>query len=168
MGVLLDMLSLLFVLINALLIVILRNHTTTFDLVTAAVSLQFSLEISLNFSFAVRFWTEADNLMVSGQRTIEYAEMNSEDDIVKPNDPDHYPEVSDIYFSNMTMRYREGLNPVLKNITYHVKPGTKVGIIGRTGAGKSSILQAIFRLVEIDDDGKIVISGLDTKEIGLH
>ena len=162
------MLSLLFVLINALLIVILRNHTTTFDLVTAAVSLQFSLEISLNFSFAVRFWTEADNLMVSGQRTIEYAEMNSEDDIVKPNDPDHYPEVSDIYFSNMTMRYREGLNPVLKNITYHVKPGTKVGIIGRTGAGKSSILQAIFRLVEIDDDGKIVISGLDTKEIGLH
>ena len=168
MGVLLDMLSLGFVLINALLIVILRNHTTTIDLVTAAVSLQFSLEISLNFSFAVRFWTEADNLMVSGQRTIEYAEMNSEDDIVKPNDPDHYPEVSDIYFSNMTMRYREGLNPVLKNITYHVKPGTKVGIIGRTGAGKSSILQAIFRLVEIDDDGKIVISGLDTKDIGLH
>ena len=66
------------------------------------------------------------------------------------------------------MRYREGLKPVLKQITYHVKPGSKVGIIGRTGAGKSSILQAIFRLVEIDEDGKIIIGGEDTKDIGLH
>ena len=87
MGVLLDMLSLVFIFINALLIVILRNHTNSLDLVTAAVSLQFSLEISLNFSFAVRFWTEADNLMVSGQRTIEYAEMKSEDEISKSTDP---------------------------------------------------------------------------------
>ena len=68
----------------------------------------------------------------------------------------------------MTMSYRKGLEPVLKNVTHHIKQGQKVGIIGRTGAGKSSILQAIFRLVEIEEDGQIIIGGVDTKELGLH
>ena len=164
----LDMLSLIFIFLNAILIVILRNHTTTLDLVTVAVALQFSIEIPVSFSFAVRYWTESNNMMVSGQRVIEYAEMKSEDEITKPNDPQLYPDIPDIIFNNMTMRYKEGLNPVLKNVSYHVQPGSKVGIIGRTGAGKSSILQAIFRLVEIDNDGEIIVGGINIKEIGLH
>ena len=106
--------------------------------------------------------------MTSAQRTIEYAKMDTEDDLNKPSDPDDFADTPDIVFNNMTMRYRKGLEPVLKNITYKIKPGEKVGIIGRTGAGKSSILQAIFRLIEIEHDGQIIIGGTDTKDIGLH
>lgn len=145
-----------------------KNYTDSLDLVLASVSMQFSIEIALNFSIAVRFGTEAENQMTCAQRTIEYANMESEDELTKADDPDDFPITPDIFFSNMSMKYRKGLEPVLKNITYKVKQGEKVGIIGRTGAGKSSILQAIFRLIEVEEDGKIIIGGSDTKELGLH
>lgn len=65
------------------------------------------------------------------------------------------------------MRYREGLEPSIKNLTVDIKDGMKVGIVGRTGSGKSSILQALFRLVELCDGG-VQINGVDLKTIGLH
>ena len=164
----LDYLVVFFIFLNCLLIVILKNHTDSIDTVLASISIQFSIEISTMFSLGIRFLTEAENLMTSAERTIEYANLESEDEIDKPSDPKEFPDVPDIYFNNMTMSYRKGLEPVLKNVTHHIKPGQKVGIIGRTGAGKSSILQAIFRLVEIEEDGQIIIGGVDTKELGLH
>ena len=106
--------------------------------------------------------------MTSAQRTIEYARMDSEDDLVKLFDPDNFPQTPEIIFKNITMRYRKELEPVLKDITYTIKPGEKVGIVGRSGAGKSSILQALFRLIEIEDDGQIIIGGTNIKDIGLH
>lgn len=165
---LLDGASIIFIILNALIIVVLKNHTDTLDLVLASISLLFSIEIAINFSFAIRFGTEAENLMTSAQRTIEYVDMASEDDLKKVDDPKIFPENHDIEFRNMTMRYRKSLEPVLKNITIHIKAGQKVGIIGRTGAGKSSILQAIFRLVEIENDGQMIIGGVNSKTIGLH
>lgn len=65
------------------------------------------------------------------------------------------------------MRYRPGLEPSVKNLSFTVKGGMKVGIVGRTGAGKSSILQALFRLVELET-GSIIIDGSDSKDVGLH
>jgi len=131
-------------------------------------TVQFGLEFAFALSFNIRMIGEVENLMTSTQRTIQYAVMKSEDELTKPDDPENYPEAADIFFSNVNMRYREHLEPVLKGMTYHVKHGEKVGIIGRTGAGKSSIMQAIFRLVEVDQNSKIIIGGYNTKEIGLH
>ena len=164
----LDILSFFFVLVNAYMIVLLKHHTDSLDLVLASISLQFSIEITVNFNIAVRFATEAENQMTCAQRTIEYAKMKSEDDFEKSTDPVDFPVVPTIEFKNMTMRYRKALEPVIKNVTYTVKPGQKIGIIGRTGAGKSSMLQAIFRLVEVDDDGQIIIDSHDTRKLGLH
>lgn len=65
------------------------------------------------------------------------------------------------------MKYSGSSDPSLNDITFKVEEGTKIGIVGRTGAGKSSILQAIFRLVEISN-GQIIIDGVNIKEVGLH
>jgi len=65
------------------------------------------------------------------------------------------------------MKYREGLEPSIKDLSFKVQPGMKVGIVGRTGAGKSSILQALFRLSDLSE-GIVKIDDIDLKDIGLH
>lgn len=72
------------------------------------------------------------------------------------------------------MRYREGLDPVLNNLTFTIQPGMRVGCVGRTGAGKSSILQALFRMTEIDESTNpneeiaIKLDGHAIRKLGLH
>lgn len=70
-------------------------------------------------------------------------------------------------FDNVEMRYRTNLPLVLKGLSMHVSGGERVGIVGRTGAGKSSIVSTIFRLVEISG-GRITIDGIDIATIGLY
>ena len=65
------------------------------------------------------------------------------------------------------MRYRETLEPSIQNLSFTVQPGMKVGIVGRTGSGKSSVLQTLFRLVELEN-GITKIDGVDIKSVGLH
>lgn len=65
------------------------------------------------------------------------------------------------------MRYRAGLEPVLKQVSFRVAPREKIGIIGRTGAGKSSLMQALFRMVEAER-GRVLIDGVNIREIGLR
>jgi len=65
------------------------------------------------------------------------------------------------------MSYREGLEPCIRKLNFKAEAGMKVGIVGRTGAGKSSILQALFRLCELGD-GFMFIDGVETKSLGLH
>ena len=131
MSSLIDTSNFVFVLINSLLIVILKNHTDSLDTDLVSVTLSLSFELAIFLNVAVRYITEAENLMTSAQRTIEYARMDSEDDLVKPFDPDNFPQTPEITFKNTTMRYRKELEPVLKGITYTIKPGEKVGIVGR-------------------------------------
>ena len=65
------------------------------------------------------------------------------------------------------MKYRETLEPSIKNLNFTIQPKMKVGIVGRTGSGKSSILQALFRLCELSE-GEIIIDGQNIKDVGLH
>jgi ATP-binding cassette subfamily C (CFTR/MRP) protein 1 len=86
-----------------------------------------------------------------------------------PSDPspDDWPTAGAIEFENVQLRYRPELPLVLKGISFKVRPGEKVGIIGRTGAGKSSVTQALFRMVEICDGG-IWIDGRSISDVGLE
>lgn len=70
-------------------------------------------------------------------------------------------------FSNYQVRYREGLDLVLKGITCDIQGGEKVGIVGRTGAGKSSLTLGLFRIIEAAG-GSIVIDGIDIADLGLY
>ena len=65
------------------------------------------------------------------------------------------------------MRYRPELEPVLKHLNLHIDPGEKVGVVGRTGAGKSSLVLCLMRIIELES-GRIVIDGVDIKQLGLE
>jgi ABC-type multidrug transport system fused ATPase/permease subunit len=82
----------------------------------------------------------------------------------KPEEP--WPTAGAVSFENVQLRYRPDLPLVLKGLTFNIKPGQKIGIIGRTGAGKSSIAQALFRTVELCE-GRIVVDGKDLRNLGL-
>jgi len=78
-----------------------------------------------------------------------------------------WPEKASIEFKNVNARYREGLPLVLKDLSFAIEAGQKVGIVGRTGAGKSSVTLTLFRIVELDQ-GQICIVGVDIATLGLH
>lgn len=78
-----------------------------------------------------------------------------------------WPQQGVVKFENFQVRYREGLDLVLKGINFSVKSQEKIGIVGRTGAGKSSLTLALFRIIEAAD-GKIIIDDVNIADIGLH
>ncbi len=80
--------------------------------------------------------------------------------------PASWPAEGHIEIKNVVLTYRPELPPVLKGLSMSVRPGEKVGIVGRTGAGKSSIMTTLYRLVELSE-GSIVIDGVDISTIGL-
>ncbi|CAM5999085.1 unnamed protein product, partial [Sphagnum balticum] len=78
-----------------------------------------------------------------------------------------WPTSGNIDFRKYSTCYRAGLDPVLKNLSVTIKGGEKVGVVGRTGAGKSSMTLALFRIIE-PTSGTIIIDGVDVTKIGLH
>jgi len=110
---------------------------------------------------------EAENLMTSVERTLEYAKLEPEAPFEsKPNKkpPKGWPDKGAIRFQSVFMAY--GDKEVLKDLTFDIKAREKIGIVGRTGAGKSSIIQALFRMTE--PRGSIFIDDILVNEIGLH
>jgi ATP-binding cassette, subfamily C (CFTR/MRP), member 1 len=80
--------------------------------------------------------------------------------------PISWPAQGGVEFKNYSTRYREGLDLVLKDINLSIKPHEKIGVVGRTGAGKSSLTLALFRIIE-PTSGSISIDALNTSTIGL-
>lgn len=110
--------------------------------------------------------------MTSSQRLYEYTNLEEEDELVKPEiDAEliekNWPTHGKIQFEGATMRYRPALEPSVKDLSVTIQAGMKVGVVGRTGAGKSSIMQTLFRLVELSE-GCIKIDDVDIKKVGLH
>ena len=122
-----------------------------------------------HMQFGVRQSADLESQMTSVERILEYsklpqeADLNSTDD-KKPNE--NWPQNGRIEMKNMSISYDINSKPVLNNLCCLFKGGDKIGIVGRTGAGKSSIIAALFRMVE--PTGEILVDGIDTKSIGLH
>ena len=107
--------------------------------------------------------------MNSVERVIHYAENIEQEPPheipeMRPKAP--WPAEGRIEIRDVFMKYRPGLPDVLRGLTMDVAPGEKIGIVGRTGAGKSSIMTALYRLVELSA-GSILIDGVDISKIGL-
>ena len=116
----------------------------------------------------MRQTVEVETNIVSVERVLEYARLPSEaPDVISKHRPKiSWPGQGAVDFNNYSAKYRPGLKLVLKNINLHIKSHEKIGVVGRTGAGKSSLTLALFRIIE-PDAGSISIDDLNTSTIGL-
>ncbi|XP_054158174.1 ATP-binding cassette subfamily C member 4-like [Oppia nitens] len=134
---------------------------------SAGLAISMSLGLMGMTQWGVRQSAEMENQMTSVERIVEYSKLESEGQIeseIPP--PDEWPENGSIELRHVYLSYDNSPKPTLHDLNCVINGAEKVGIVGRTGAGKSSILSALFRMQEIE--GNIIIDGIDHKTIGLH
>ncbi|KAF8583414.1 pleiotropic drug resistance ABC transporter [Ramaria rubella] len=106
----------------------------------------------------------------SVERISEYLDIPGEAPAIIPDSrpPAYWPSSSGgLVVDKLTVRYTADLPPVLKDLSFHVKPGEKIGVVGRTGAGKSTLALSLLRIVE-PVEGRIIVDGVDLSTIGLE
>ncbi|XP_028090855.1 ABC transporter C family member 2-like [Camellia sinensis] len=135
---------------------------------TMGLLLSYALNITSLLTGVLRLASLAENSLNAVERVGTYIDLPSEGpSIIESNrPPPGWPSSGSIKFENVVLRYRPELPPVLHGLSFTVLPSDKVGIVGRTGAGKSSMLNALFRIVELER-GRILIDGYDIAKFGL-
>lgn len=135
---------------------------------TMGLLLSYALNITGLLTGVLRLASLAENNFNSVERVGTYIDLPSEaPPVIESNrPPPGWPSSGSIKFEDVVLRYRPELPPVLHGVSFTVHSSDKVGIVGRTGAGKSSMLNALFRIVELER-GKILIDGCDVAKFGL-
>ncbi|XP_022898991.1 ABC transporter C family member 2-like isoform X2 [Olea europaea var. sylvestris] len=135
---------------------------------TMGLLLSYSLNITNLLSNVLRQASRAENSLNAVERVGTYLDLHSEapDVIEGSRPPPGWPLSGLIKFEDVFMRYRPGLPPVLRGLSFTISPRQKIGIVGRTGAGKSSMLNALFRIVELER-GRILVDNCDIAKFGL-
>lgn len=127
-----------------------------------------ALSISNALSMIIRGWADIETRSVSLERVIEYCGLKPEAaEVSTYRPPTKWPAKGEILFQNYSTKYREDLEPVLKNINVSIKLREKIGVVGRTGAGKSTLTMALFRIVEATA-GHIVLDSEAIDKLGLY
>ncbi|KAH7339705.1 P-loop containing nucleoside triphosphate hydrolase protein [Rhizoctonia solani] len=165
LGVRLDFLGNLLILAIGLIAVGFRTSTDPSKL---GVVLTYALTITQTFSQMVTQLAQVEQDMNTVERIVHYRNLEQEPPATLPDDPPQdWPQRGGIDFRNVALRYRDGLPLVLDGLTFDVKPGERVGIVGRTGAGKSSLLTALFRVAPLSG-GTIEIDGVNLEKVGIE
>jgi ABC-type multidrug transport system fused ATPase/permease subunit len=139
------------------------------DAGAAGLAMTYAVTFTENVLWFVRLYASNEQNMNAVERVKEYLDVDQEaDSIIEDNRPDpNWPSKGSVEFVDYSTRYREDFDFVLKHISFKILPGEKVGVVGRTGAGKSSLALALFRALEAEQ-GKILIDDLDIGKIGLQ
>ncbi|KAJ8978875.1 hypothetical protein NQ317_001204 [Molorchus minor] len=139
------------------------GHTKYFSAGNVGLALTQVFILTSNIEWAVRHWAFLENQMTSVERALEYTAIKSEK--FDGKEVRNWPSEGRIVYEKVTLKYENAKDPVLKGISFSAEPGQKIGIVGRTGAGKSSILSTLFRLY--DYEGRICIDGVDISTVSL-
>ncbi|XP_075994564.1 ATP-binding cassette sub-family C member 10 isoform X2 [Genypterus blacodes] len=148
-------------------IAVIQHQYNAVDPGLVGLSLSYALSITGLLSGLIFSFTQTEMQLVSVERTEEYSSC-------LPTEPQHqlaqlplsWPEKGGLEFRGVVLAYRDGLPNALDGVSLVVRPGEKVGIVGRTGSGKSTLFQALFRMVE-QSQGQILLDGLDIGTVGL-
>lgn len=144
---------------------LLLDHGVSADKVGLAISQAISMTMILQWG--VRQSAEVANQLMSVERILEYRDLEREK---QPESPKmlkkSWPPEGNIEFRDVSYRYYPGAEPALNGVSFNIKSQEKVGIVGRTGAGKSSLIGSLFRLAIIEGD--ILIDGVNTADITLE
>uniref|UniRef100_A0A8C1PEQ3 Uncharacterized protein n=1 Tax=Cyprinus carpio TaxID=7962 RepID=A0A8C1PEQ3_CYPCA len=131
-------------------------------------SISYALNVTQTLNWLVRMTSELETNIVAVERVREYAEIKNEAPWITSNrPPDDWPTAGNIHFENYKVRYRPELELILHGITCDIQSTEKIGIVGRTGAGKSSLTNCLFRIIEASE-GQILVDGIDISTLGLH
>uniref|UniRef100_A0A8C2CT19 Si:ch211-221f10.2 n=1 Tax=Cyprinus carpio TaxID=7962 RepID=A0A8C2CT19_CYPCA len=166
LAVRLDLISISLITTVALLIVFMHGRIPP---AYAGLAISYAVQLTGLFQFTVRLLSETEARFTSVERINHYIKVEAPvTRICGSSAPaSSWPEEGRITFQNVEMQYRDGLPLVLKNLSFSVLPEETVGIVGRTGSGKSSLGVALFRLVELSR-GSIIIDGVNIAHIGLE
>jgi ABC-type multidrug transport system fused ATPase/permease subunit len=136
------------------------------DAALAGFALSFALEYGSAVIWSVRFYTNIELDMNAAERIIEYANLPTES-LDGADPPAAWPSEGRLEVNDLVVGYAPDLPPVLKGLTFRVERNERIGVVGRTGAGKSSLTLALFRFLEARE-GSIHIDSLDISKIKLH
>ncbi|KAK7224969.1 hypothetical protein V2G26_012972 [Clonostachys chloroleuca] len=136
------------------------------DAALAGFALSFILDFSESIRFAIRYYGDMELDMNAMERATEYMELDTED-LSGDEPPAAWPRSGNLEFSGLEVAYAADLPSVLSNLTFSVAHNERVGVVGRTGAGKSSLTLALFRFLDTRA-GSITVDGLDISKIAVQ
>ena len=166
-GLLLDIIACLFIACICFSFILLDTGNTLGGNVGLALSQAWIIIGTLQHG--VKQSSEMVAQMTSVERIQQYTKLPMEGEWHSDNPPpQNWPAEGRVSLRNVNLSYDKNEPPVLKNLNVTIEPGWKVGVVGRTGAGKSSLISALFRLFAEGMDGEIKIDGIDTSTLGLH
>ncbi|XP_020495276.1 ATP-binding cassette sub-family C member 10 [Labrus bergylta] len=148
-------------------IAVVQHQYNKVDPGLVGLSLSYALSITTLLSGLIFSFTQTEMQLVSVERTEEYSTgLPTEPQQQNAQLPPSWPEQGWLEFRDVVLAYREGFPNALDRVSLVVRPGEKVGIMGRTGSGKSTLFLALFRMVELNQ-GQILLDGLDITTVGL-
>ena len=161
----LNLLSMIFL---TYMVVMTLMHKTKFTPRIIGIILTYSLVLQEDMIEFLSSFSNFENTMTKMERSLSYTKIISERSQTLTSDLAlrDWPSKGEILFENYNVKYRNDTEIVLKNINFHLKPGEHLGIVGRTGSGKSTISLCLFRILEAFS-GKIYIDGVDISKVGL-
>ena len=132
----------------------------------ASLSVTYVMMVTINFQRAVHCTTDLEISMTSLERTHSFSNLLAETQNADVQSMQNWPIMGGISFDNVTLVYHDNPVPVLKGVSFDILPGEKIGVVGRTGSGKSSLINALFKLVDLEQ-GSICIDGVDISKVNL-